>query len=61
VRLHGDGVIDGYGGTNPAEFFAVVSELFFSGPQLLAEAHPALYDCYRRFYRQDPAARRAQA
>ena len=61
VRLHGDGVIDGYGGTNPAEFFAVVSELFFSGPQLLAEAHPALFDCYRRFYRQDPAARRAQA
>jgi len=58
VRRGGDPAIDGYGGANSPEFFAVVSELFFSGPTLLEEHHPELYDCFRTFYRQDTAARR---
>jgi len=32
-----------YGGTNQAEFFAVVSEYFFERPDLLETKHPELY------------------
>jgi Mlc titration factor MtfA (ptsG expression regulator) len=46
-----------YGATNPGEFFAVATEVFFEQPQDLAEHEPALYDLLARFYRQDPAAR----
>lgn len=47
--------LDPYGATNPAEFFAVVTELFFERPRRLRERHPALYDQLKAFYRQDPA------
>jgi MtfA peptidase len=46
-----------YGGTNPGEFFAVVSELFFTRPLDLHDEKPALYEVLQSFYRQDPAAR----
>ena len=46
-----------YGATNPAEFFAVTTELFFELPLPLRERHPDLYRVLRRYYRQDPAAR----
>jgi Mlc titration factor MtfA (ptsG expression regulator) len=49
--------IDPYGATNPAEFFAVVTEVFFGRPLELRGAHPELYAQLRGFYRQDPAAR----
>jgi MtfA peptidase len=49
--------IDRYGATNPAEFFAVVTEAFFEKPQQLRRKHPALYEQLQLFYRQDPAAR----
>ena len=58
LRYGGDEVIDAYGATDTAEFFAVVSELFFSAPHDMRGAHPELYTCYRDFYGQDPAARR---
>jgi Mlc titration factor MtfA (ptsG expression regulator) len=45
-----------YGATNPAEFFAVVSEVFFEQPREMAALHPALYGELRTFYRIDPAA-----
>jgi hypothetical protein len=48
--------IDGYGATNPAEFFAVVTEMFFEKPRALKRRHPDLYDELAAFYRQDPAA-----
>ncbi len=48
-----------YGATNPGEFFAVATEVFFEQPRELAAQEPALYDVLRRFYRQDPAARHA--
>lgn len=51
-----DHVLDSYGATEPAEFFAVATETFFERPQELAAEHPALYEELRRFYRQDPAA-----
>lgn len=49
--------IDPYAAENPAEFFAVTSEYFFSAPDLLVEAYPAVYDQLMAFYRQDPLAR----
>jgi Mlc titration factor MtfA (ptsG expression regulator) len=48
-------LINPYGATNPAEFFAVVSEIFFEQPRELAAWHPALYAELRTLYRVDPA------
>ena len=50
-----------YGATNPGEFFAVATELFFEQPRELEGHEPALYDVLLRFYRQDPAVRQARA
>jgi Mlc titration factor MtfA (ptsG expression regulator) len=46
-----------YGATNPGEFFAVATEVFFEQAQELADLEPELYDVLTRFYRQNPAAR----
>ena len=46
-----------YGATNPGEFFAVATEVFFEQPVELAALEPQLYDVLTRFYRQDPATR----
>ncbi|MCX6094516.1 MAG: zinc-dependent peptidase [Candidatus Bipolaricaulota bacterium] len=48
--------LDPYGATNPAEFFAVVTECFFQRPHQLRETHPKLYEELERFYRQDPTS-----
>lgn len=48
-------LIDQYGATNPAEFFAVLTELFFERPTELRERHAELYEELKGFYRQDPA------
>jgi len=47
-------VIDDYAATSPAEFFAVLSEVFFERPEQLMAAYPALYRHLADFYRQDP-------
>ncbi|HYK82421.1 MAG TPA: M90 family metallopeptidase [Gemmatimonadales bacterium] len=51
------GVLDAYGATDKAEFFAVATEAFFAKPAALAREHPELYAQLRGFYRQDPARR----
>lgn len=43
-----------YGATDPAEFFAVISEVFFEQPHRMASEHPALYKELSGFYRLDP-------
>jgi Mlc titration factor MtfA (ptsG expression regulator) len=48
-------LIDAYAATSPAEFFAVVSEIFFEQPERLASVEPALYGELRDFYKIDPA------
>jgi MtfA peptidase len=48
-------LLDTYGATNPAEFFAVATEAFFERPRALRRQHPRLYDELERFFRQDPA------
>ncbi len=47
-------VINSYGATNPAEFFAVATETFFEKPQELLNQHPALYELLQRYYLLDP-------
>lgn len=48
--------LDPYAGTDPAEFFSVASETFFTAPAIVHEEYPAVYDALREFYRQDPLA-----
>ncbi|MBF7731023.1 zinc-dependent peptidase [Pseudomonas sp. N040] len=54
---HQHSPIDPYAAESPAEFFAVCSEYFFSAPDLLHAAYPAVYQQLQLFYRQDPLAR----
>ena len=61
VRAQGSPVLRPYAGTNPAEFFAVATEVFFNRPLELCEHEPALYGELRSFYGQDPAARERRA
>src|ERR1019366_5876016 len=50
-------LIDPYASEQPAEFFAVLSEAFFTLPQAVRSIYPELYAQLALFYRQDPAAR----
>lgn len=50
-------VLNIYGATNRAEFFAVATEAFFGKAAELRNRYPDLYDELKTFYRQDPAAR----
>jgi len=58
LRLHAmyrqPTVLDHYGATSPAEFFAVATETFFSKPWLMAAHHAALYAEFLKYYRVDP-------
>jgi hypothetical protein len=54
LRIGEASVLDPYAATNPAEFFAVCSEVFFEQPGRMAAEHPALYGELSRFYRIDP-------
>jgi Mlc titration factor MtfA (ptsG expression regulator) len=50
-------LLDPYGASDEAEFFAVATEQFFDQPVALRRHHSDLYEVLRSFYRQDPAAR----
>lgn len=49
-------VMDHYGATSPAEFFAVATETFFEKPWQMAERHPDLFSELFKYYRVDPRA-----
>jgi Mlc titration factor MtfA (ptsG expression regulator) len=51
-----ESLLDEYGATDPAEFFAVVTEVFFEQPRDMRAEHPALYRELARYYRVDPAS-----
>jgi Mlc titration factor MtfA (ptsG expression regulator) len=57
LRAGEGGLLRPYAGTNPGEFFAVATEVFFAQPVELATEMPDLYEVLAGFYRQDPAAR----
>ena len=46
--------IDAYGASDPAEFFAVVTEVFFERPQALAAEAPTVYRELAELYRLQP-------
>jgi Mlc titration factor MtfA (ptsG expression regulator) len=56
TRLGEPSLLDQYGATNPAEFFAVATECFFLKPVELQLQHPELYRQLKLYYRQDPAS-----
>lgn len=47
-------IFDYYGATNPAEFFAVASEVFFEKAQQFHHEHPMLYRQLKQYYQVDP-------
>jgi Mlc titration factor MtfA (ptsG expression regulator) len=49
------GLLDHYGATNPAEFFAVTTETFFERPAEMRKGHPQLYQELVNFYQLDPS------
>ncbi len=49
-------LLDPYGATNRAEFFAVATECFFESPTAMRSQHPELYAVLREFYQQDSAS-----
>ena len=53
-QKHRKSGLDRYGATNPAEFFAVLSEVFFETPQKLIDAYPDIYEIMVKFFRQTP-------
>ncbi len=49
--------IDCYGATSPAEYFAVLSEVFFERPGVVQQHSAAVYEQLRQYYGQDPIKR----
>lgn len=49
--------INCYGASSPAEFFAVLSEVFFERPDIIIGSYPAIYAQLCLYYRQDPVKR----
>lgn len=47
-------LLDTYGATNAAEFFAVATEAFFEKPRALRSWHPKLYDELQSYFHQNP-------
>ena len=56
LRSEPSGVIEAYAATQPAEFFAVVTELFFERPQALAAEAPTVYRELAELFGVDPRA-----
>lgn len=55
LRRNRPTVIDEYGATDEAEFFAVAIEAFFGTPVKLRRKHPELYKVFKAYFQQDPA------
>ena len=49
-------VMDAYGATNPAEFFAVATETFFEKPKQMKRNEPELYEELKEYYRLNPVS-----
>ena len=49
--------LDPYAAEHRSEFFAVLSEAFFTDPKETMRRYPDMYDQLKLFYRQDPASR----
>ncbi len=47
-------LFDYYGATDPAEFFAVATEVFYEQPAMMAQTHPDVFEQLRHHYGVDP-------
>lgn len=54
TKRHQKSVIDEYGATNHAEFFAVATETLFEKPAQLQKSHPELYEQLQNYYHLNP-------
>ncbi len=55
AKLRNRAFFNHYGATNPAEFFAVISEHFYEQPRTFQRKHPDLYQTLKNYYKVDPA------
>jgi Mlc titration factor MtfA (ptsG expression regulator) len=55
VEADRETLLDDYGTTNPAEFFAVCVETFFEKPRQMKAEHADLYAQLVKYFAQDPA------
>ena len=53
-QSHPKPLLDTYGATNPAEFFAVSTETFFEMPHDLKEEHPELFEQLAKYFGVNP-------
>ena len=51
---HRKSIMNKYGATNPAEFFAVATETFFEKSKQMKKRHPELYEELKNYYKLDP-------
>nr|WP_256489562.1 M90 family metallopeptidase [Pleionea sp. CnH1-48] len=51
-----DTLFDAYGATNPAEFFAVATEVFFEQSQAMLNRHPQVYGLLSKYFKVDPVS-----
>jgi len=56
AKLRNRSFFNHYGATNPAEFFAVISEHFYEQPKTFKRKHPDLYHLLVVYYKLDPAS-----
>ena len=56
IEKHHKTLLDEYGATNPAEFFAVATETFFEKSVQMKKKMPDTYEILKDFYKLDPAA-----
>ena len=54
TQKHRRSTMNKYGATNPAEFFAVITETFFEKPKQMQRKHPELYEELKSYYKVDP-------
>lgn len=54
ARFGRQSLMDHYGATNPAEFFAVATETFFEQPKTMSDKHPELFQQLSNYYKIDP-------
>ena len=57
LKIGNQSTVNAYAATDPAEFFAVVSENFYTAPNILFEHCPQVYEQLKQYYRQDPIMR----
>ncbi len=56
AKKHRRSVLNRYGATHPAEFFAVATEAFFEKGKQMQKRHPDLYEELASYYKLDPAS-----